>query len=119
MREKNEIKGQSFSLREISRSETKIQRVKKTEFQGSKGQRTNLHAPRKVVIIPIIVEPVVVPVPLTIVITIEIEHVPISVRVAKKCIKYRPCHHPLNTLRAVSYSASKCPSILYQVSLFF
>lgn len=54
--------------------------------------------------VPIVVEPVIVPVP-PVAIPVEIANVQIAVRVAVY-IKCLPCHCLLNTLEAVSYSAS-------------
>lgn len=48
--------------------------------------------------IPLIVKPIVVPVPLAVVIPVEVKNVAVTVRVAKNCIKYLLCHCPLNTL---------------------
>lgn len=59
---------------------------------------------RRIVGIPLIVEPIVVPVPLAIIVPVEIENVTVAIRVAKNCIKYLPYHHPLNTLGVESYS---------------
>ena len=44
-----------------------------------------MRARRQVVSIPIIVEPVVVPVPLAVIAPIEIQHVAVAVRVAQIC----------------------------------
>ena len=63
---------------------------------------------RWVVGIPVVVEPIVVPVPLGAV-EIQIQHVPIAVRIPQKMYKRRLSHCPLNTLGAVSYSVSKIP----------
>lgn len=59
----------------------------------------------RVVVVPVIVKPVVVPVPGTVVIAIEVENVAVAVRVAEICIVCHLRHCPLSTLRAVSYSA--------------
>ncbi len=61
--------------------------------------------------IPVVLKPVVVPVPPTIV-PVEIENIAVAIRVAKKCIKCRPYHRPLKSnddLGAESYSVSKIP----------
>ena len=50
--------------------------------------------------IPVIVEPVDVPVPLAIV-PVEVQHVTVAVRVAQKCIACHPFHCPLIILGAV------------------
>ena len=60
---------------------------------------------RQVLGIPIVLEPIVVPVPL-VAIEVQIQDIAVAVRVAQKCMKCHPCHHPSNTLRVVSYSAS-------------
>ena len=60
---------------------------------------------RHVVGVELVVEPVHVPVPLAVV-PVEVQDVAVAVRVPKKCIECRPCHHPLNNLRVESYSAS-------------
>ena len=59
---------------------------------------------RQVASIPVIVEPVVVPVPLAIIVPIQIENVAIAIRIAKNCIKCLPNHHSLNTLGVESNS---------------
>lgn len=59
--------------------------------------------------ITIIVEPVVVPVPRPIIVTIEVQGVAVAVRVAKYCVRRHLFHHPLKflgDLRIESYSAS-------------
>ena len=56
--------------------------------------------------VPTAVEVAVVPVPATIVVAIEVEEVPVAVRVAEKYIECHPCHHPSNTLRVEYYFAS-------------
>ena len=62
---------------------------------------------RRVVGVEVVVKPVVVPVPLErVVVPIEVQHVTVAVRTAKNCIECLLCHHPLNTLGVVSYSAS-------------
>jgi len=58
----------------------------------------------RVIAIPVVVEPVVAPVPRP-VIPVQIPDVQVAVGVAMS-IGYLPYHCPLNTLRAVSYSAS-------------
>ena len=63
----------------------------------------------RIVGVPIIVEPVVVPVPLAIVMPLEVENVTVAIRIAKDCIKCLPYHHPSNALRVVSYPASQMP----------
>jgi len=60
---------------------------------------------RRVVDVPIVVEPVGVPVP-PVVVPVEIQRVAVTVRVAQKCIECLPCHHPSNTLRIESYLVS-------------
>ena len=60
---------------------------------------------RRVIGIPVIVEPVVVPVPLA-VIPVQVENVPVTVRVEQDCIGCHLCHCSLNTLRAVFYATS-------------
>ena len=60
---------------------------------------------RRIVSIPVVIEPVIVPVPLRAV-DIQIEHIPIAVRVPQKMYKRRLFHCPLNTLGAVSYLVS-------------
>ncbi len=73
-----------------------------------------------IVDIPVVVEPVVVPVPLAIVgVPIEVQRVPVAVRAAQNCAKYLLYHHPLNTLGVESHSASQCLNTLHQVSSFF
>ena len=56
---------------------------------------------RDVVLIEVVVEPVHVPVPLTVV-PVEVQDVAVAVRVPKKCIGCRPCHHPLTIIIFVS-----------------
>lgn len=58
---------------------------------------------RGVVDVPIVVEPVVVPVPLA-VIEVEVQNVAVAVRTAKDCMRRRLCHHLSSALKAVSYS---------------
>ena len=53
-----------------------------------------------------IVEPVVVPVPRAVVVAVEVQEIPIAVRVPQECIESHQYHCPSNALRAVSYSAS-------------
>ncbi len=60
---------------------------------------------RRVVSVPVIVQPVDVPVPLAIV-PVQVQDVTVTVGVPKKYIKCLPCHHPLNTLGVVSYLVS-------------
>ena len=62
-------------------------------------------AGRQGVGVPVVVEPTTAPVPPTVV-PIQVEHVAVAVRVAQKCAQCHPCHHPSNTLRVESYSAS-------------
>jgi hypothetical protein len=54
--------------------------------------------------IPLVVEPVAVPVPLTVRVPVEIKDVAVTVRIVKNRIKYLPHHRLLNTLKAESYS---------------
>jgi hypothetical protein len=61
---------------------------------------------RGIVLVPLIVEPVVVPVPLAIV-PVQVQHIAVTVRVLQKCIKCRLFHHPSNTQKVVYYPASK------------
>ena len=62
---------------------------------------------RGVVGVTIVVEPVVVPVPRTVVVEVEVKHVTIAVRAAQYCIACLHGHHcPSSTLRAVSHSVS-------------
>lgn len=63
---------------------------------------------RRVVDVPVVVEPVHVPVPRTVV-PVQIQDVAVAVRVPQDCIEHLPCHHPSNTLRVVSYSAFIMP----------
>ena len=63
---------------------------------------------RRVVGIPMVVKPVVVPVPLGTV-EIQIQYIPIAVRIPQKMYKRRLSHCPLNALGAVSYLVSKIP----------
>ena len=51
--------------------------------------------------VPVVIKPVVVPVPATIIVAIEIQEVPIAVRVAQKRMRCHPYH-----FSAESYSAS-------------
>ena len=60
---------------------------------------------RRVVGIPVVVKPVVVPAPL-VTVPVQIQHISVAVRITQNCIERYLCHHPLNTLRVVSYSAS-------------
>ena len=57
---------------------------------------------RRIAGIKVIVQPVVVPVPLTIV-PVEVQDITVAVRVPQKCIEYRQFHHLLNALKVVSY----------------
>jgi hypothetical protein len=64
-----------------------------------------------IVDVPVVIEPVVVPVPLTIV-PAQIQDVTVTIRVPKKHIEYRLYHHPLKpkgNLWVESYSAFKMP----------
>ncbi len=74
----------------------------------------------EILAVPVVREVVVVPVPPAIVVAVEVQHVPVAVRTLEKT--YNTPSAPLapsSTLRAVSYSASQCPSALYQVASFF
>ena len=57
---------------------------------------------RRVVVVPVIVKPVVVPIPRTIVTEVQITDIEVAVGVAKS-IKRLLLHHPLNTLWVVFY----------------
>lgn len=72
----------------------------------------------RVVVIPVVVEPVPIHDNLVTVI-VEIRDVEVGIIVLHKCIGCRLFHHLLNTLKVVSHSASQCLSTLYQVSSFF
>ena len=54
---------------------------------------------RRIVSVPVVVEPVVVPVPLGAV-DIQIQHVPIAVRVPQKIYKRLPFHYPSKLARS-------------------
>ena len=54
---------------------------------------------RRVVGVPVVVEPVVVPIPLG-AIDIQIQHVPIAVRVPQKIYKRLPFHYPSKLARS-------------------
>ena len=60
---------------------------------------------RRIAGIKVIVQPVVVPVPLTIV-PVEVQDITVAVRVPQKSTEYRQFHRLLNALQAVSYSRS-------------
>ncbi len=62
-------------------------------------------ASRRVVVVPVVVEPVPVHHHLATVLD-EVRDVEVAVAVLHDCTKCRPLHCPLNTRRAVSYSAS-------------
>lgn len=55
---------------------------------------------RRVVVIPVVVQPIHVPVPLT-VIPVQVQNVTVTVRVPKDYIAYHPYHYLLNTLKVV------------------
>jgi hypothetical protein len=57
---------------------------------------------RRVISVPIILKPIVVPVPLTIV-PVQVQDITVTVRVPKKHIEYHLFHHLLNTLKVVYY----------------
>ena|GEM_PF-1549015 len=62
----------------------------------------------RVIGIPVVVEPVVVPVPPAAV-PVEVKDVAVAVWVAKNYIGRLPHHHSLNALGVESYLASKMP----------
>ena len=72
----------------------------------------------RVVVIPVVVEPVPIHDNLVTVI-VEIRDVEVAIVVLHKCIGCRLFHHLLNSLKVVPHSASQCLSTLYQVSSFF
>ncbi len=72
---------------------------------------------RGVVAVPVIVEPVVVRLPATLV-PVPVPDVQVVVRRVAECAERHLCHHPSSTLRVESYSASQCPSASHQVSSF-
>ena len=47
----------------------------------------------RVVSVTVVIEPVGVPVPGTVIVPIEIQGVAVAVRVAKDCIRHHLCHH--------------------------
>lgn len=73
---------------------------------------------RGVLGIPIVVEPIVVPVPLTIV-PIQVQDIAVAVRVLQDCIRHHLNHHWLNTLLVEFYSASQMPQCLIPSNFFF
>lgn len=52
-----------------------------------------------IVSVTVVVEPVVVPVPGTVIVPVEIQGVAVAVRVAKDCVRHRLFHHPLKLFR--------------------
>ena len=66
---------------------------------------------RDVVRVPVVVEPVAVPVPLA-AIPVEVQRIPVTVRVPQLCARQLPHHHPSKActdLQAESYLASQMP----------
>jgi len=53
---------------------------------------------RRVVGVPVVVEPVVVPVPLAVV-PVQVQDIAVATRTAKDCMECLLCHHPLNPVR--------------------
>ena len=62
---------------------------------------------RRIIVVPVVIQPVVVPVPL-VVVPVEVTNHEVAVGVAVHVV-CRPCHHPLNTLWVESNSASYMP----------
>ena len=60
---------------------------------------------RRVVVVPVVVQPIHVPVPRTVV-PVQVPDVTVTVRVPKDCITYHPYHHSLNALGVVCGSST-------------
>lgn len=98
---------------EASRNKTLLIKIKERNEESYGQHHGNMLA------VPIVVEPIVVPVPL-VAVPVEVKHIAVAIRVAKYCIKRRPCHYPLNSLGAVSYSTSIMPwRIIPSIFIFY
>ena len=68
--------------------------------QSRKRNEVSYENGRRVVVVPVVAQPIRVPVPTTVV-PVQVQNVTVTVRVPKDYIAYHPYHHPLNTLGVV------------------
>ena len=75
---------------------------------GGLGNEESCEAESRIVVVPVIVEPVPVQHDLPVVLD-EVRGVQVAIAVPNECTEFHPCHHPWNTLRVESYAVSEIP----------